>query len=292
MNLEGNKNEKNFYYSRCITKYFNFYLALCNTILYIMYMIITISNQKGGVGKTTTALALAAGLTAMRKRTLLVDLDSQMNSTVAVGANDSAATVYDILTDKATATEAIQKTPVATIIAGNRNLAEMDIRLANKTGREYRLKKALSSITGKWDYIVIDSPPALGTLTVNALTAADGVVIPACPEAFGLQGISQLYVTIADVIEYSNKKLWVMGILLTRCRELRLMKQLDELAVEAAVSMNTTLYKTRVRESKDIKEAQALQQTILEYAPASIGAEDYKNFVTEFTSQIKKGRKK
>jgi chromosome partitioning protein len=191
----------------------------------------------------------------------------------------------------ATAAETIQETGGVTIIPGARGLSSMDMILGPKANREYRLKEALSAIVDDYDYILIDTPPSLGVLTINALTAAYGVIIPACAEVYGLQGIAQLYSSILEVRKYPNPNLNVMGILLTRIRQTRLMKDMETLAANVADEIGTVLYKTRIRETTVLKEAQAVQKTIFCYAPSSYGARDYSDFTQEFLLQSKKERK-
>ena len=149
---------------------------------------ITVTNQKGGTGKTTTAIQLAAGLSLKGYKTLSIDLDAQGNLTYTAGAKTDGATALGVLTGEVKAENAIQHTPSGDIIAANKALAGADAFIAD-TGKEYRLKEALESLQAAYDYIIIDIPPALGILTINALTACNSVIIPAQADIYSLQGI-------------------------------------------------------------------------------------------------------
>lgn len=180
-----------------------------------MARIISIINQKGGVGKSTTAEALLAGLTLKGYKTLAVDLDAQGNLTYATGANSQGATSLGVLTREVDAGDAIQHTPSGDIIPSNKALAGADAFITD-TGKEYRLREALESVASEYDYIIIDTPPALSILTINALTASNSVIIPAQADIYSLQGIEQLAETIQPVKRYCNPTLSIEGILLTR----------------------------------------------------------------------------
>jgi chromosome partitioning protein len=247
-------------------------------------VIIAIANQKGGVGKSTTALALAAGLIVEGRRVLLIDADAQGNTTTAAGASAAGITIYDVMTGEAAAGDAIQDVGGLSIIPAGAGLAKAD-RIFNEQGSEYRLKEAIAPVTG-YNYIIIDTPPALGILTVNALTAAQGVIIPTAADAFGLQGIAQLRGTIGLVKKYSNSDLRLMGILLTKHRPTRIMKSMEGLAAQIAADMGTQLYSVKIRESTAIREAQALSQSLFCLLPRSPGALDYMAFTKEFLTQV------
>ena len=177
-----------------------------------MARIISIINQKGGVGKSTTAEALLAGLTLKGYKTLAVDLDAQGNLTYATGANSQGATSLGVLTREVDAGDAIQHTPSGDIIPSNKALAGADAFITD-TGKEYRLKEALESVASEYDYIIIDTPPALSILTINALTASNSLIIPAQADIYSLQGIEQLAETIQPVKRYCNPTLSIEGII-------------------------------------------------------------------------------
>lgn len=243
--------------------------------------IISIANQKGGVGKSTTAHALGAGLHLKGHRVLLVDLDPQGNITYTTGVNTTEGSAYELLTGKATTAEAIQQTDLGAIIPAGRGLTRLDIELTS-TGKEYRLKEALDPLRKEYDYIVIDTPPALGLLTINALTASDTVIIPAQADIYNLQGIGQLYETIETVKKYCNPALRLRGILLTRHNTRTVLsRDIAEMIEATADKINTFVYKAVIRECVALKEAQASKKDIYTYAPRSNASKDYLTFIGE-----------
>ena len=250
-------------------------------------MIIAIANQKGGAGKSTTAASMAAAMTARKRKTLIIDMDAQGNTTDTAAATADKSTIYDVLTGRSSAASAIQQTAHGDIIPATLELATMD-NVLTATGKEYRLKKALAPIAESYDFIILDTPPALGVLTVNALTAAAGVIIPTNADKYGLQGIMQLCGQIESVREYTNPTLKICGILLTRHTPRRvILRDYAEGLEGMAKKIETKVYKTFIRDCTAIREAQARQQSIFEYAPQSAGAEDYTAFVTEFLKTTK-----
>ena len=245
---------------------------------------IAIINRKGGVGKTATAQALGSGLIRKGYKVLFVDLDSQQNLTYGMEAtaDNNSYSSMDLLTGKATASIATHRTPQGDIIPAGEDLAGAD-KLITDTGKEYRLKEGLADVAGYYDYVIIDTPAALGTLTVNALTAADNIIIPVQADIYSLQGIGQLSQTIEAVKKYCNPNLYIRGILITRYNGRAIISK-DMLSnfEEAAGQLNTRLYSTPIRECISMKEAQASQQNIFEYAPRSNAAKDYNAFIEEF----------
>lgn len=242
--------------------------------------IVAIVNRKGGVGKTATAQALGAGLIRKGCSVLYIDLDSQTNLTYGLGADAAGLSSMDVLTGEATAQEAIQHTPQGDVIAGAEALAGADAAI-DGTGKEYRLKEALDGL--QYDYCIVDTPAQLGTLTVNALTAADSVVIPVQAEVYSLQGIGQLSKAIEAVKKYCNRNLYIRGILITRYNGRAIIsRDMQSNLEEAAQQLKTRLYSTPIRECVSIKEAQAQQQDIYSYAPRSNAAKDYTAFINEF----------
>lgn len=247
--------------------------------------VVAIVNRKGGVGKTATAQALGAGLARKKKKVLYIDLDSQTNLSYGLGADPEGLNSMDVLTGEATAAEAIQHTPQGDVIAGSEALAGADAAI-DGTGKEYRLKEAIDGL--QYDYIIIDTPAQLGTLTVNALTAANSVVIPVQAEVYSLQGIGQLSKTIEAVKKYCNRDLYIRGILTTRYNGRAVIsKDMQSNLKDAAEQLKTKLYSTPIRECVSIKEAQAIQQDIYTYAPRSNAAKDYEAFIEEFTERKK-----
>ena len=248
---------------------------------------ITVTNQKGGTGKTTTAIQLAAGLSLKGYKTLSIDLDAQGNLTYTAGAKTNGATAPGVLTGEVKAEDAIQHTPSGDIIAANKALAGADAFIAD-TGKEYRLKEALESLQAAYDYIIIDTPPALGILTINALTACNSVIIPAQADIYSLQGIEQLADTMKPVKKYCNPNLKIAGILLTRYSSRSVLsREVAELAEQLADKLGTKLFKTTIREAIAVKEAQISQQSLFDYAPKAKVTEDYRAFIEELLEQEK-----
>lgn len=242
--------------------------------------VVAVVNRKGGVGKTATAQALGAGLIRKGYSVLYIDLDSQTNLTYGLGADAGGLSSMDVLTGEALAWDAIQQTAQGHIIAGSEDLAGADAAI-DGTGKEYRLKEAIEGL--EYDYIIIDTPAALGTLTVNALTAANSVIIPVQAEVYSLQGIGQLSKTIDAVRKYCNRDLSIKGILITRYNGRAVIsKDMQSNLKDAADQLKTRLYSTPIRECISIKEAQASQTDIYSYAPRSNAAKDYEDFINEF----------
>lgn len=243
--------------------------------------VIAIINQKGGVGKSTTAQALAAGLTLKGFKVLLVDLDAQGNTTFSLEATKDGATALGILLKETTASEAIQKTKYCDIIASSKNLAGADIYLT-ETGKEYKLKEALEPIKKNYDFIILDTPPALGVITTNALTAASSVIIPTQADIYSLQGIADLAETIKTIKKYCNPELEIEGILLTRYNSRSSFNnELLELANELASNLGTRVFRTMIREAIAIKKAQATQRSIYDYDIKAKVAKDYLALIDE-----------
>ena len=244
--------------------------------------ITAIINRKGGVGKTATAHALGAGLRKKKKKVLYIDLDSQTNLSYTMDATTDGLTIRDVIQDGADINEAIQHTAQGDIIPGAPGLAASDITLT-ETGKEYRLKEALAKLNTGYDYIIIDTPAQLGILTINALTAANNVVIPVQAEIYSLQGIGQLNDSIEAVKRYTNPVLYIKGILITRYSARAIIsRDMQSNLEDLAKKLYTTCYKTPIRECTAIKEAAAIKQDIFTYAPRSNGATDYSAFIKDY----------
>lgn len=242
---------------------------------------IAVINQKGGVGKSTTALAIGAGLSLKGYAVLFIDLDAQGNLSYTLGAETKGYNAMGVLERPETAKEEIQHTPQGDIIASSPKLAGAD-KLLEETGKEYRLKEALESLQGAYDYIIVDTPPALGILTINALTACTGAIIPAQADIYSLQGISQLNSTIETVRKYCNPSLSIMGIVLTRFNGRSIIRrEVAEMLERTAEQLHTKLYSSKIRECTALVEAQATKQNIYSYAPRSNASADYKALVDE-----------
>ena len=247
-----------------------------------MCRVISVSNQKGGVGKTTTTLALSEGFRQKGFRVLSIDLDPQGNLSFSMGAdNEISATIYDVLKGDAKSKFAIQRTPQGDVIASNILLSGIELEFTN-TGREYLLRNAIAPLTEYYDYILIDTPPALSILTVNAFSASDCIVVPMLADIFSLQGLAQLNETVERVRQHINPSLHIAGILLTRFNPRLLMShEIHGTAEMIARDLNIPLLKTYIRTSVVFSEAQSLQRGVMEYAPNSNAVEDYKNLVDE-----------
>ena len=242
---------------------------------------LAIINQKGGVGKSTTALAIGAGLSLKGYSVLFIDLDAQGNLSYTLGADTKGYNAMGVLERPETAKEEIQHTPQGDIIASSPKLAGAD-KLLEETGKEYRLKEALDSLQGAYDYIIVDTPPALGILTINALTACTGAIIPAQADIYSLQGIAQLNSTIETVKKYCNPSLSIMGIVLTRFNGRSIIRrEVAEMLERTAEQLHTKLYTSKIKECTALVEAQATKQNIYSYAPRSNATADYKALVDE-----------
>ena len=245
-----------------------------------MAEIIAVANQKGGIGKTTTSLALADILRSMGKKVLYIDMDPQCNGTDNYKAQiDGVGTIYDLLVESDP--DCIQITERGDIIAGDPILVEAGKKL-DGVSASHKLKEGLSTIRVNYDYIILDTPPALSILLTNALTAADKVIIPLTADRFGLQGLVQLHDTIEDVKKYTNPHLKVDGLLLVKYNDrTNLTKGIIESLPQYADLFHTRIYETKIRESIKAREAQAKQLSLFEWAASSTTATDYMNLVKE-----------
>ncbi|MBR6151477.1 MAG: ParA family protein [Lachnospiraceae bacterium] len=247
--------------------------------------IIAISNRKGGVGKSTTAHALGSGLSLKGNKVLMIDLDSQCNLSQSVGTDPRLPGAGQVLRGEAKASEAVQTVTFGLdIIQGGADLARADLDIS-ETGKEYRLKEKLEKIISFYDFVIIDTPPALGILTINALTAADRLVIPAQADYFSLKALDDLQDTVETIRKYTNAGLMTEGILLTRHNARTIFtRELDELITETALKFNTKVFKARIREAVAIKEAQAMHESIFTYSPKAKVTKDYQAFIDELIS--------
>lgn len=252
-----------------------------------MARITAIVNQKGGVGKTTTAAALAAGLHDAGYTVLTVDADAQ-GSLSFIRAAKAARSLYDAM--KGTPPrDVIIDTPKGDFIAGGPALAGADMEFT-KTGREYILKGILKPLREAYTHIIIDCPPQLGIMAINALTAADDVIIPMGADILSLQGLGQLYETINTVTEYCNPSLKIAGLLLCRyTNRATLNRNIAEVMKQEAQEAGVSIYETRIREAVAVKEAQTMRESIFDSHPRAKVAEDYAAFVKEYLSQEEKG---
>lgn len=231
-----------------------------------MATVISISNQKGGVGKTTTTYALAAILSDRGFRVLAVDLDPQSNLTFCMaGDNENMPTIYDVFKGNAKVKQAVQTTDISDLISSNILLSGVELEFTN-LGREYILSDALRTILPLYDYILIDTPPALSILTINAFTASDYILVPMHADIFSLQGMAQLYDTIERVKLYCNPHLQYAGIVLTRCNaRTRLAAEVRGTAELLSKDLGIPLFETSIRNSVAISESQSLQENPMAY---------------------------
>lgn len=257
---------------------------------------IAVIAQKGGVGKTSTCHAIGTGLIKYHAaRVLFIDTDAQGNLSRTMEADNSGTTGADaleVLTGRATVEEAIQRTPHGDIVASSPALSGADREQAlTKVGREYRLKKALEAVSALYDYCIVDTPPALSIITVNALTAADKVIIPAQADDYSLEALSRLRETIETVKTYCNPSLSVDGILLTRYNGRAVItREIADMMEAEASALSTRIYQTRIRECTAIKEAQALREDVFSYSPRSNAAKDYKSVIDELIGGAHNGK--
>lgn len=247
-----------------------------------MGKIIAITNQKGGVGKTTTTQGLGCCLTAKGYKVLCIDMDPQGNLSFSVDAEtEDFPTIYDVIKGTTPTLHAVQRTPSFDIIASNILLSGMELEFTQRD-REFIMKKALKPALRKYDYILIDTPPALSVLTVNSFTAADTIIIPMLADIFSLQGIAELHETIKRVKERYNKELYVQGIVLNKFNGRSVLaKDIIWTAQRVASDFDTKVFDKKIRTGCAIGEAQALQIPLLEYAPKSNIVKDYMKFADE-----------
>jgi chromosome partitioning protein len=238
-------------------------------------MILAIANQKGGVGKTTTAINLGAGLGALERRVLLVDCDPQGNATRGLGVSASEPHLYQVLSGEAALSEAIRPSgfPNLDLVPAQRDLVGVEVEFVGEPSWEERLKQVLSSVAGRYDTVLLDCPPSLGHLTVNALVAADGVLVPLQCEYFALEGISELLATVTKVQKGINTRLVIAGILLTMYDDRTNLSR--EVADEIHRHFADKVYDTIVPRNIRLAEAPSHGLPIFQYDIKSRGAEAY-----------------
>ena len=252
-----------------------------------MSAVIAITNQKGGVGKTTTSSALLAGLQQAGRRVLGVDLDPQGSLGFCLGLDiDNCATVYDVMKGVKPIREVIIPSECGDILPSNILLSAAELEF-NRPGREFLLKNALAEVQDEYDYIIVDTPPALNVLTVNAYVVADGLIIPMAPEILSLLGVAQIRETIDTVRRCYNSRLKVLGILLNKYNHrFTLNREVLEMAEQIAAQLDTRVFEAKIRTSVSVAEAPAHGESVLSYAPSSKPAADFRLLLDEVIREL------
>lgn len=257
-----------------------------------MSHILAIANQKGGVGKTTSAINLAAALADRGRRTLLVDLDPQANSTLAFfSADECASTIYDVLGDaRASMANIIRPTKHArlSLAPGKLTLARLEVQLAGQFDAPFKLKDALSGVLKEFDYVVLDTPPALGILTVNAMVASTHLLVPIQAAYFAIEGTDDLLETYSRIRSRPNPDLKIVGVLITLYDKRTNISRDTHEQIRAV--FGNTLFRTKISKNVRLEESPAYKETIFTYAPKSPGAVEYRKLALEVIERVEAHR--
>lgn len=244
---------------------------------------ISILNHKGGTGKTTSAINLGAGLARRGKKVLLVDVDPQANLTEGLGVRNTEISIYDSIRDS-------RKLPIIRIsenldlVPSSMDLLGAELEIVSKMGREKIITKLLKPLKNNYDYIILDCPPALGLLTINAIVASDTVLLPLEAEYFAYKGIDRLIGVIDQVKEHFNEDLTIGGVFITKCNNQRMLTQ--TIVNSITEHFHERVFDTKIRINVSLSEAQLQGQSIFDYAPDSNGAKDYEMLVEELIQKL------
>lgn len=256
-----------------------------------MAIVLSLTNQKGGVGKTTTSSSLIAALSNRGYRVLGVDLDPQGNLGFYFGVDiEEARTIYDAMKGTYDLDGVITKTEKADIVPANILLSGAELEF-NRSGREFLLKDLLDRVKGRYDFVIIDTPPSLNVLTVNAYVASDYLIIPMVPEILSLLGVSQLKETVDAVKRFYNPSLNVLGILLTKYnKRMILNREVEDMAEQIAGQLNSRVFRSKIRSAVSVAESPAHGMSIVDYAPDANPARDYRQLVIELLELLKENQ--